>query len=295
VITNSDPLLFVPDNDGITLGNIFVQDTFALADSLDVSLGVKAERDPYTGWNPMPDVRLAWRPNEKSVLWTAASRAIRAPTPFDRDVLERLGGIDYLSGNDAFEPEKMNAYEIGYRVQISDALALSASTFYDDYDDLRTIEINSPTQLLPLKWDNQMEGAIYGAEMWAKWQVADGWRLAPGGRWIKKHLRFSPGASQLVGLWQAGNDPNYQVPLNSSMDLRSNLTFDIAARYVDELPEPKLSAYYEVNAAINWQALRQLDVTFSGLNLLDARHQEYPSPAGEFIRRSLALQARWRF
>src|SRR6478672_1383949 len=30
-------------------------------------------------------------------LWAAASRAIRAPTPFDRDVVERVGGVTFLT------------------------------------------------------------------------------------------------------------------------------------------------------------------------------------------------------
>ena len=39
--------------------------------------------------------------------------------------------------------------------------------FYNEYDDLRTIEI-TPVTFLPLRWGNLMEGSAYGFEAWAE-------------------------------------------------------------------------------------------------------------------------------
>jgi iron complex outermembrane receptor protein len=294
-ITNSASLLFEPNERTLELANVFVQDTFALSDSIDLTLGIKAEHDSFSGWNPLPDARIAWRPDDQSLWWAAASRAIRSPTPFDQDVIEVVGTTTFLTGNRSFEPEKVDAFEIGYRSQHSPNFSLSMSVFYNRYDDLRTIEPASSTQFLPLKWDNLMEGQTYGFEAWAKWQVTDSWRLSPGVRLLTKDLKFSRGASALIGLEQSGNDPRSQALLTSSLNVTPNLTFDATLRYVDALPEPALDSYYELNASLGWHRWRQLDLTLTGFNLLDSRHLEYPAPSGEYIGRSIFAQARWRF
>jgi iron complex outermembrane receptor protein len=296
-ITSSSTLIFDPADRTLTLGNVFLQDTIALANSLDLTLGIKGEHDSYSGWNPLPDIRLSWRLNDSTMAWLAGSRAIRSPTPFDVDVIEKApDGTVSVVGNADFQPEKVNAFEMGLRTQPVASLSLSASLFYDDYDDLRTIETDPTTGFLPLSWGNRMEGYTYGAEAWAKWQVTPGWRLAPGVRWVDKdHLKFSRGASRIGGLAQSGNDPKYQILLTSSADLSPHLSFGATLRYVDNLPSPALDSYYELNASIAWHALEQLDVSLSGENLLHSRHLEYPPTSGEYIRRGIYALARWTF
>lgn len=294
-ITNSAALLFEPNEGGLLLANAFIQDSVSLTSSVELTVGIKAERDPFSGWNPLPDLRIAWRPRELSLVWIGASRAIRSPTPFDRNVIERIGDVTFLTGDRGFEPELVDAYEIGYRSQPTSRLSLSISAFYNVYDDLRTVEPASSSEFVPLHWDNLMHGDTYGVEVWAKWQVADWWRLSPGVRVLEKNLRFSRGASGLLSVAQSGNDPRFQALLTSSMDLGKDLTFQVDLRYVDELPEPRLDAYHELNAALIWHRWERLDVAVSGTNLLDRRHLEYPAPNGEYIRRSVIAQARWRF
>jgi iron complex outermembrane receptor protein len=283
-----------PESRTLHLANVFVQDTLGLGNALDLTIGLKMERDSFSGWNPLPDLRLSWRVSDRSLWWLAASRAIRSPTPFDRDVIERVNGIEFIVGNDSFAPEQVDAFELGYRTQPMSTLSLSASVFYSLYDDLRTIEPTSGT-VLPLRWDNLMDGDTYGLEAWAKWQVTHWWRIAPGVRLLRKRLDFKPGASELLGLHQSGNDPKSQALLTSSMDLGPAVTFDATLRYVDDLPQPQLDSYYELNASLSLHVWRSLDLSFSGFNLLDSRHLEYPAPSGRYVERSVLAQARWRF
>jgi iron complex outermembrane receptor protein len=293
-INNTLPLAFEPPHRDLTLGNVFVHDTISLGPNVDLSLGLKGEHDSFSGWNLLPDVRLAWRPTDASMVWAAASRSIRSPTPFDQDVVERLGGVVYLTGNPEFGPEQVDTFELGLRGQPSELFSYTVTVFYNVYDDLRTIE-PAPVTLLPFRWDNLMEGDSYGFEGWAKWQVTDWWRLSPGIRLLEKELEFSRGASELLGLWQAGNDPSAQATLTSSMDLSSTLTLDATLRHVGALPEPRLDAYEELNVTLGWRASRALHLSLSGFNLLDSRHLEYPAPSGNYVRRAVLAQARWRF
>jgi iron complex outermembrane recepter protein len=258
-----------------------------------LTAGLKLEDDPYSGWTLPPDARLSWMMSESEQLWAAASRAIRAPTPFDRDVVEKVGGLTFLTGNAAFRPERVTAYELGYRALPSSRFSVSASVFYNHYDDLRTVDPASATVFLPLRWGNAMEGSTYGVETWADLQVLSWWRLTPGLRTLHKQLRFKPGAAGLLGTGQAGDDPTAQGFLTSSMDLPLRLTWDASIRYVNALPDPVAPGYYELDTRLGWRASPQLELALVGNDLLHARHAEYPSPDGEEIARSFLLQIRW--
>ncbi len=290
-ITNSQSLLFLPAERDLTLLNLFAQDVVSL-DPVKLTFGVKLEKDPYSGWEFLPDARISWDVTGNSMLWAAGSRAIRSPTPFDVDVVERIGAVDFLTGLADFQPEEVVAYEVGYRGQPSERFSLSVSAFYNQYDELRTIE-PSPPVFLPLRWGNLMEGNTYGIEAWANWQVASWWRLSPGVRTLKKDLEFKPGASGLLGLGQAGNDPEVQALLASSVDIGSTMTLDASLRYNGELPEPALDDYLELNARFGWRISRSLELSVTGENLLHSAHRESASAGAEYIVRSAYLQANW--
>jgi iron complex outermembrane receptor protein len=291
-ITNEPALSFEPPGRDLTQGNLFVQDTLSLGSGHDLTVGLKAERDGYGDWHLLPDLRLSARLGDDALAWAALSRAVRSPTPFDRDVIERQGGQVILVGDADFRAEQVDTLELGLRLQPHASLSLSLALFGNRYDDLRTIEPD-PLTLLPLRWDNGMRGETYGAEAWAKWQVSSWWRLSPGIRVLHKELEFSPGASGFLGLGQAGNDPRWQALLGSSMDFGAGWRLELQLRHVDELPEPRLASYRELNANLVWQATRSLDVAVTGTNLLHRAHQEYPAPSGTWIRRAALLQLRW--
>jgi iron complex outermembrane receptor protein len=227
------------------------------------------------------------------MFWVAGSKAIRAPTPFDTDVQEFVGGQLFVLGNPDFQSEKVTAYELGYRGNPSTKLSVSASVFYSEYDDLRTIEVTAVT-LLPLRWGNLMEGSAYGFEAWADFQVTPWWRLSPGIRTLHKDLEFKEGASEIVDVSQAGNDPSSRYYLKSSMDLR-RFTLDLMVRHVGDLPAPALDAYTELNARFGWRATERLGFAIKGFNLLNETHPEYPADQGRAIRRSVMAEVRYNY
>jgi len=148
--------------------------------------------------------------------------------------------------------------------------------------------------LLPFHWGNGIEGHTYGFEAWGQWQVLSWWRLSPGLRTLHKDLRFDPGASPLLGLPQAGDDPTSQLLLTSSMDLGPRFTLDATLRHVGALPNPALPAYTEMSARLGWRVRKTLQLALVGFNLLHSRHLEFPAPYGEEIPRSAVLQLQWR-
>ncbi|MEO8017079.1 MAG: TonB-dependent receptor [Pseudomonadota bacterium] len=291
--TVNNNLAFVPDHRTLALTNLFVQDSITLTEELKLTAGIKMEDNSYSGWSALPDVRLSWAPNDKSLFWLAGSRAIRSPTPFDTDVQEFVGGQLFVLGDPDFKTEKVTAYELGYRGNPDSAVSFSAAVFYDRYDDLRTIEV-TPVVFLPLRWGNLMEGSAYGVEAWADIQLAPWWRISPGFRSLHKDLKFSEGASGIVGLRQAGNDPTSHYSLKSSMDLR-RFTIDVMLRKVGALPDPALDDYTEMNARVAWRVNERLEIAVKGFNLLNETHLEYPAPEGQLIRRSVMAELRYNY
>jgi iron complex outermembrane receptor protein len=286
-------LAWNPDRRSLTLGNFFLQDTLTLGRGVEATAGLKLENEAYVGWQVQPDIRLAWSVRD-DLVWAAVSRAVRAPTPFEEDVVERIGPTVALVGNRGFRPEQVTAYEVGYRGQPAATFSVSATAFYNDYDDLRSIEV-TPGTFFPLTWGNSIEGHTFGIEAWADWQVTSWWRLSPGFTAMHESLRFSPGASAAVPLSQETDDPSDQLSLASSMNLRRDLTFDARLRYVGALPDPALDAYTELSARVAWQAARGVELSLTGRNLLHARHLEFPAPDGEAIDRSVNAGVAWRF
>lgn len=286
-------LLWDPPTDTRALANAFVQDQIAVTARTQLTLGLKAEYDPYSGTSPMPNLRLSWTPGENTLLWAAASRAVRTPTAFDEDVVEKLGSVTFLVGNPHFKREKLTAYEAGWRAQLATRATVSVTLFDHVYDDLKTVEL-SPTGL-PLVWGNGMEGRIAGVEAWASYAVRDWWRLGAGFSAQREHLRFKPGASGLLGVAQAGNDPRRRGFIRSQMNLTDRITLDADLRAVGPLPKPRVPGYVELNTRLGWWVNDRLQLALSGWNLLRPWHQEYVFPGSDRIGRSVSLDARVKF
>jgi iron complex outermembrane receptor protein len=292
-VGNTVGLFFVPPSRTLKQTNVFIQDAISLTEDVEIVAGVKFEENAYSGWSTLPELRASWSPREDSLLWVAASRAVRSPTPFDVEVRESFGGPPVLFGNPDFKTEKVWAYEMGYRSQPHSRVSWSISTFYNEYEDLRSIE-GTPVTFFPLRWDNLIEGSTYGVEAWANLQVTDWWRLSPGFRSLHKRLDHSEGATRLLDVHQAGNDPRSQGSLKSTMNWGA-FTLDAMLRYVGELPSPAGDDYEELSLRFSYQPTETLELALNGFNLLDDSHLEYGSPTGNRIRRSVFAEVRLNF
>ena len=147
-----------------------------------MTLGTKLEHNDFSGFEVQPSVRLAWLPRDDHTLWAAISRAVRVPTRFERDVSvdasDPAGNpVFRLVGNDDFESEELIAYEAGYRWRPLETLSFDLALFYNDYDELASLELGrsfmDPAQARPSSRSsnqNFMNGRTYGAELQVEWQ-----------------------------------------------------------------------------------------------------------------------------
>jgi len=291
-IDGTPSLFFVPGSRNLFLANLFAQDTFAISDAISLTAGIKAEHDPYVGFSLLPDVRLAVKPGKSTLLWAAASHAVRSPTPFDEDVQERLGAIVALSGNRDFRTEKLTAYELGIKAQPLAELSFSATGFYHHYDDLRSVELIPGPAFLNLRWGNGLKGHSYGLEAWASASPLDWWTLSAGAMLQRQNFHFKPGASGIVGTSQNGTDPGHQFTARSSMNFGPAVTFDLDFRAVGRLKGANVPAYAELGGRLAWSVTDHLTLSVSGANLLHDHHVEYAG--GDAISRKVLAGVEWR-
>jgi len=291
-VENSISLTFTPAERRLQLFNGFVQDRIMLVDQeLYLTLGTKILHNDYSGFELQPSVRLTCTPSPEHTIWAAVSRAVRTPARFDAD--ETTPFITTRNGE--FDSEKVVAYEIGYRIRPVQYISFSIAAFYNEYDDLRSINLNDapPPALL---FANDQQAKSWGLEFSGNAVLTKWWRLRGGYTFLDKRFTAkSPAVFSGSDLFEA-IDPHHQALLQSIMDLPGNLQLDITGRYVDMLPglpsvSPQISAYTTFNARLAW-IFREFEFSAAGQNLAGKRHGEFGSRE---IPRSFYLKGTFRF
>jgi len=292
-VQNTALIAFLPAQKTLSLANVFVQDTIALGEPLHLTLGGKLERNNYTGLEVQPNARLALSLPSQGLLWAAVSRAVRTPSRIDRDFFFPGSAPFLIAGGPDFVSEKLLAYEAGYRLQASPAVTFSISTFYNVYDDLRTIE---PVRGAASVLANGMEGETYGVETWAGYKLSEQWRVTLGYSALRKMLRLKPGSVDTASLAAAGTDPSYQFFARSAMNLAHNVELDFALRAVNGLPSQGVPQYTAFDTHVGWLVSHGVEVSVTGNNLFDSRHREFGTTAtGTEIERSAFVNLRLEF
>lgn len=301
-VQNSAALAFLPADKNLDWANVFVQDEIKITETVDLTAGIKFESNDYTGWETLPSLRLAWKPYANQLLWTALSRAVRAPARLDRELFVPANG-SLLAGGPNFRSEIANVFEIGNRGQPSSAVSYSITAFYHDYDHLRSLEpapgaicvAVAPGNTCVLA--NLIEGTSQGVEAWGNYQVKQGWRLSGGVLLLDVDLKRKPGSTD-PNPAALGNDPDYQWLLRSSHNLTPRHELDVILRSIGELPNPNVPSYTAVDVRIGWRPVRDLEMSLTAQNLFDSSHPEFGSatgmnPRSEF-ERGVFLKLVWR-
>src|SRR5690242_8527391 len=167
-------LAFIPASDTQHLVSGYVQDEWRIIpDTLYITGGSKFEWNSFSGFEIQPTGRFTWLPTKDQTVWGAISRAVRTPTRLDQDLVApnpAFGGTPVLLPNSDFESETLIAYELGYRLKPFTNLSFDAAGFYNDYDNLRSVE---PLPGGKFTIENKLEGESYGASLATKWQIND--------------------------------------------------------------------------------------------------------------------------
>jgi len=310
---------FLPNQLDQNLYSGFLQDQIQLVPDMSLIIGSKLEHNDYTGFEVEPNLRWQWNVQPQQLLWAAVSRAVRTPSRYDRDLLVPTGLTNapppyvfpnaYLQGNEDFVAETLIAYELGYRAVFGSQWSGSLSTFFNQYDHVRSTTATATTTDYPFPYpvyfQNNLEGTTQGLELSSSYQPLDWWKLDAGYDLLIEHLHVRPGEVDATGALGETADPRGQAFLRSSMDLPRRLTFDAALRWVDALHIDNgpnggpvvgtVPSYWQLDTRLAWQATPRLTLSLVGQNLLSEYHVEYgyPSASREQIARSVFARITW--
>lgn len=329
ILFNLNPSFFIDyssSHSSEQLYSAFFQDKIdIIPDKLSLTLGSKFEYNEHTNFEFQPNVRGAWKISENQTLWSAVSRTTRTPslsedttsivvsqriTPdlFDVDndtnTLELMPVLLRWVGSNNTESEEVISYELGYRIQPLDRISVDATAFFNDYDNLRTLEqgpvgvsaLISPHYTIPLTSNNKADGEVYGLEIDVNWDITKRWNVAGNYSLLRQHLHLDSDSTDPTFENGERTSPKNQIKLRSNLDLPYNVEFDNFFYFIDNLGGVK--NYIRFDTRIGWKPIDQLEFSLIGHNLLDDYHQEHTSglytPSVE-IGRSVFGQMKVRF
>jgi iron complex outermembrane receptor protein len=270
--TNSATVAFLPPHVTQSWASVFAQDEWTLQPALRLTAGARVERNPYTGSEFLPSMRLAWMAGERALLWGGASRTVRAPSRLDVDTYIPGKPPFLLNGGNTVKAEVARVYEIGYRGQPAAGVSAAVTLFQHRYDDLRTQEV-APSRRFVI-FASGMEGKATGIEAWGSMQLSPAWRLSGGFTGLNERFWRKPGSNDTASPATAGRDPHHQLQLRSSHTLANGVELDVGLRRIGQLRNQSVPGYTAVDARLGWRISPQWELALVGRNLNGA-HAEY--------------------
>jgi iron complex outermembrane receptor protein len=308
--TSVPTLAFEPADRADHISSGFVEGTLhVVPERLHLVLGAKVERNDYSDFELQPGVRLMLTAGPRHAFWAAATRAVRTPTRFDRDLVLDINvapgtpAFARILGDDAVETERALVYEAGWRGRLSSRVGLDAAGFHNRYPNLVSYEPGTPSVeqgrlILPLVTANGNRGKVSGVEAAADVRPLDRWLLRAGYAYLNMEIE----GPDEGGTGAEDSSPRHQVLVSSTTSLPGRVLLAGFFRWVARLPSQDIPAYSELDLHVRWRATDHVDVSVSGRSLLHDDHVEFGSgtigpsePGTQTLRRSLRAEAvlRW--
>ena len=311
---NVDPTVaFTPAHFTDKLYSSFVQDEIAMVrDKLSLTIGSKFLHNSYSGFEVEPDARILWTPNPRQTVWAAVTRAVRTPSRVEEDLqLTAMAVANPLIfyrivGDRGFSSENLVGYEAGYRSLVKPKFYVDVAAFYNNYNDLLSVEPGAPFSenspapshtVIPFFFRNGLLGNTSGFEIAPDWTPIGWWRLRGSYSYLYMDLKKKATSLDTTTAGSTnGSSPHHQIVIQSSVDLPKKLEFDQTFRYVSALPAERVGSYATADVRFSWRAIRSMEFSVVGQNLLQPHHPESAGDPGPLIgtERSVYGKITWR-
>ncbi len=323
-VFDTEVVTFSPRQKNNYFYSLFVRDEITLIpDRLQFTLGTRLDHNDFTGLEVQPNARIMWTPNAKNSIWMAVSRAVRTPSRLEHNGHVNTGiGSDSLGipslpipvlatiqGLSSFDSEKLLAYELGYRHQISSDTSIDISGFINDYSGLRDFSLGAlslssglPQQfIIPILPNNKASALTYGFEVSADWKPLDKWHLQGNYSYLDMHISASEEAKNFDPTTGAADkvSPQHQFSLRSNYDISEKLQLNLWLRYTSNISFYNIPSYVTMDAKVAYKPIKNVELFLVGQNLFSESHREFVSdiipstPA--LIPRGIYVGARWQF
>ncbi len=306
-----------PDSRTDDLWSAFVQDEINLVqDKLWLTLGVKFEKNDYTGYETQPNLRLFWKVADRHSFWASVARAVRTPSRAEDSGQITLANLPIppaypkitIDGNQDLKAEELIAYETGYRYFPSQSFSLDLALFYNDYKDIQSFQQLSFAS--PIFFANGLKGYAYGLELSTGWKPLSWLTTEANYSFIDIHLTETiPSIADSISVTAVAENsvPQHQISVRSGIKLSTHIDFNLWYRYVGTVKVASIQAstnnikvnnYSTLDANLQWRINEAMTLTLAGQNLLDPYHLEF---VGEVITppveigRSIYAKLTWQF
>lgn len=276
--------ILLPPRLWLSLAAVFAQHEASWSDErLRLTTGLRFEHNDFTGWETQPTVRLAWQ-ERRFTAWLAAGRATRTPSRIEKGFFLPAAPPYVVAGGPDFVSEILHSYEVGWRGQVATGLALTATVYHHDYDNLRSVEPGPP-----IVQANGVGGRSHGLEWFVDYDVTSAWRLRAGGFVMQQETWIRPGGADTEGARGESSFPDYQLFLRSTFRLSDRADLWLSLRRIGAVPAAEggggaVPAYTELDAQLGWRLRPNVRMALFGRNLLDASH---PEIGGRNLRREI--------
>jgi iron complex outermembrane receptor protein len=308
----------------------FLHDEIKLIpEHLSLIIGTRLEHNSYTGFEFQPNGRLLWTPNANQSFWGAVSRAVRTPARGDSDIAYRYRTYPAtpaappvpamppvrleIDGSKAFKSETLVAYELGYRTEPMQHVALDVAVFYNDYQRLRVLKVEQgffepsiqqpENAVQPLSLSNLMHGHTYGVELAGEWSPVPWWRLHATYSYLRAKMTLESPSVDMINKGDAeGDSPRHTFTVRSGLDMGKGVEFDCwlrGASRLNYIDMETIPGYITLDLRLAWKPTPRLELALVGQNLLHEHKSEFiPEFINTFateVQRSVYGKLTWKF
>jgi len=293
------------------LYGIYLQDSITLADPLELIAGLRIDDHPLTGIHTSPRVALLYTPATGHTFRAAYSRAFRNPSfteayigngtvngflvdegltdPEDLDLRPDL--------NTDPDPESLRSWELGYRGQIGNRIAVNIEFYYNQIDNLIEVrDFETEPGVFSQLIRNFDDGRAYGAEVDA--EIAISHDLDTLANATYQRVSFTDNADPSFGpsgflddgapRWLGNLGVRYRahagvfgtlvVHHTDGWSSFPSLIRRAAVEGAPELAVPEhIDGYTILNGSVGWRGEGGLSATLGVVNLLRNEHYEFAS------------------
>ncbi len=249
-----------------------------------LTAGSRLESNSYTELALSPSIKLSYEPDPMVMLWSSWSKAQRIPSRGTYHLTTLVAGtptgyVAFIPNRD-FEPEKVDAYEAGLRLNPLAGLSLDSTVFYNNYNDLRTFEPTIPFGNIssPRTLSNLGEANTKGLEVSATYQTTPDLRLNLGYSYHELSFSSNPGTLDTVFLNTAGRWPEQMWSARAAYNIAEDLTLNSSLYYNSNMAASGIPSYSKLDANLAWYALESTELILGVDNITDDLHPEYSAP-----------------
>ncbi len=277
---NADPFMLSQDVVRSGIVGLYVHNEWKYDSPWSFNLGGRVDYDFYGGFDPSGRASLAYALNDSSLLYGAVSHAFQMPSGARRFLkLPLAGPLIQVTTDRSIKPETLNAYEIGYRGEITKQFHVDANVYWHHYRDLIETDPHlGPPGLLQLRADNASSLNMYGLELDLRYTVSKSLTLL--GNYTYQR------ASNRSALLNTGSisPPEHKAMIGVRYRQSENLNFSSHFYYVDAAQAPNgnfpssiqdIDSYLRLDVMAEYEFSKKNGSLVVGVrNLLDKGHPE---------------------